>query len=129
MRSILLAGLVVVVTTGCAASSKSESTVSGTLALQGFPSAPTHVAATDERGVVRRAPVGTDGHFSVTVPKGHRYVLSIDGVPVVFPRTSGQLDRSFAIGFAFRQGFLLTESSVYPSYTTLGLRAEYVLGW
>ncbi len=91
---------------GCSAS-RPESTVSGTLALDAFPTKPTSVLVTDERGVARRAPVAADGSFAVTVPKGHRYSLTIEGVPVVFPRRSGRIDPSFAVqtrGAAIRIG-------------------------
>lgn len=40
-----------------------------------------------------------------------------------------QLTRSFAVGAAVRQHFILTAMSTYPSYTEALLRAEYVWGW
>ena len=39
------------------------------------------------------------------------------------------INRSWAVGGAFRQHFFLTKMDTYPSYTTLFLRAEYVWGW
>lgn len=39
------------------------------------------------------------------------------------------LTRNFAIGGAYRQHFLLTQLSTYPSYSTFFLRVEYVWGW
>ncbi|WP_394843461.1 hypothetical protein LZC95_41240 [Pendulispora brunnea] len=40
-----------------------------------------------------------------------------------------QVSRSFSVGLALRQHFLLSKISTYPSYTTAFLRAEYVWGW
>jgi len=40
-----------------------------------------------------------------------------------------QLHRNFAVGIAGRQHFLLTDFSRYPSFTTVGIQAEYVFGW
>lgn len=40
-----------------------------------------------------------------------------------------QIQRSFAVGIAGHQHFLLTDFSKYPSFTTIGLQAEYVWGW
>lgn len=40
-----------------------------------------------------------------------------------------QLSRSFALGIAARQHFMLTKLDAIPVYTTAILRAEYVWGW
>jgi len=40
-----------------------------------------------------------------------------------------QLSRHWAVGLAARQHFLLTQMSTYPTYTTLGLRFEYMWGF
>lgn len=40
-----------------------------------------------------------------------------------------QLGRHFALGLAFRQSFIATELSTYPTYTLAQLRAEYVWGY
>ncbi len=40
-----------------------------------------------------------------------------------------QLSRSFALGLAGRQHFLLTKLSDYPSYTTVTFRLEYMWGF
>ncbi len=40
-----------------------------------------------------------------------------------------QVGRHLAVGFAFRQNFMVSELSTYPSYTLLQLRAEYVWGY
>lgn len=40
-----------------------------------------------------------------------------------------QLSRSFAVGIAGRQHFLLSKLSTYPSYTTALLRFEYMWGY
>lgn len=40
-----------------------------------------------------------------------------------------QLSHSWAVGVAGRQHFLFTELSTYPSYTTVGLRLEYMWGF
>ena len=39
------------------------------------------------------------------------------------------LTRNFAFGVAYRQHFLLTQLSTYPSYSQFFLRVEYVWGW
>jgi hypothetical protein len=40
-----------------------------------------------------------------------------------------RLTRSWAAGLAFRQHFLVTEMSTYPSFTQLFARFEYTWGW
>jgi hypothetical protein len=40
-----------------------------------------------------------------------------------------RFDRSFAAGVAFRQHLLVTDTSTYPSFTQVFLRAEYTWGW
>lgn len=40
-----------------------------------------------------------------------------------------QLGRHFAVGLAFRQHFIATELSTYPTYTVGQLRAQYVWGY
>jgi len=40
-----------------------------------------------------------------------------------------QISRSFAVGLALRQHFMLTKITTFPSYTTAFLRAEYIWGW
>jgi hypothetical protein len=40
-----------------------------------------------------------------------------------------QLSRSFAIGVAGREHFMLSKLGTYPSYTTVLLRGEYMWGW
>jgi hypothetical protein len=39
------------------------------------------------------------------------------------------INRSFAVGVAFRQHMLLGDISTYPSFTNVFARAEYVWGW
>ena len=40
-----------------------------------------------------------------------------------------QLSRSFAVGIGGRQHFLLSRMATYPSYTTVGLRVEFMWGY
>ncbi|MGA7124192.1 MAG: hypothetical protein WBY94_29085 [Polyangiaceae bacterium] len=40
-----------------------------------------------------------------------------------------RFDRSWAAGVAFREHFLLTELSTYPSFTQVFARFEYTWGW
>jgi hypothetical protein len=40
-----------------------------------------------------------------------------------------QLSRTWTIGAAYRQHFLLTQMNTYPELTSVGLRFEYVWGW
>lgn len=40
-----------------------------------------------------------------------------------------QIDRHWALGAAYRQHILITQADDYPSFSTLGLRAEYIWGW
>jgi len=40
-----------------------------------------------------------------------------------------QIDRHWALGVAYRQHILITQADDYPSFSTLGLRAEYIWGW
>ena len=93
--------LCVLAVAGCSQStaSKTTSTLNGTAALSTFPSSPVSAVATDEAGRAVAAPVGADGHFALTLTKGHNYVVSFAGaggdIPVVWPRTSGKLHRSF----------------------------------
>ena len=104
------------VVSGCASNDAREAppgptTLSGTAALAAFPVAPRSVTATDESGTVATSRLGTDGHFSIALPKGHTYKLALTGdhssVPVAFPRASGKLDASFVLksdGAAVRLG-------------------------
>ncbi len=76
------------------------STVSGTVAIGSFPSAPKAVVATSGRGVVIRAALGAGGAFSVPVAKGDTYSLAIVGerqIPLVMPRRSGKLTQAFRV--------------------------------
>ena len=40
-----------------------------------------------------------------------------------------QIDRHWALGLAYRQHLFFNKVSDYPSFSTLGLRAEYIWGW
>ncbi len=40
-----------------------------------------------------------------------------------------ELTRSWTVGAAYRQHFLLTQMNTYPELTSVGLRFEYVWGW
>jgi hypothetical protein len=88
---------------GCSQStaSKATSTLDGTAALATFPASPVSAVATDETGRAVAAPVGADGHFSLTLTKGHHYAVSFAGaggdIPVVWPRASGKLNASFRL--------------------------------
>jgi hypothetical protein len=77
------------------------STVSGSAALSSFPAAPSSVTATDESGRSVRSAVAADGRFSLALAKGHTYKLAVTtpkgDVPLVFPRTTGKLKRTFAL--------------------------------
>jgi hypothetical protein len=70
-----------------------------------FPAVPSAVAAIDEAGSTSRTTVAADGSFSLPLAKAHVYKLAVLGgnvggngaIPVVFPRQSGSLDRSFRL--------------------------------
>ena len=78
-----------------------ETTLSGTAALTSYPSAPSAVLATDESGRSIRTSLGAAGAFSLTLPAGHKYKISVatakGNVPLVFPRTGGALDGAFSV--------------------------------
>ncbi len=88
--------------TACAAKSHpaAETVMSGSAALSTFPNAPTQVRAVDETGAARMVPISADGTFTLTLPHGHAYKVTLAGqanVPMVFPRTTGALDTTFTI--------------------------------
>jgi hypothetical protein len=85
---------------GCASAPR-ESTVQGTAALSTFPSPPSVALARDESGGVARSKIDRHGQFSLSLAKGHKYRLAFEGsaatVPIVFPRSSGTIDATFAL--------------------------------
>jgi hypothetical protein len=89
---------------GCSSSEGTGSTTSsltGTLARESFSSEPARVVATDEQGNDVSAVPDAGGLFTLTLAKGHKYklevVLASGSEPIVFPRISGALDRSFRV--------------------------------
>src|SRR5258707_203111 len=93
--------ILAVLSVGCAASKKPNSTVTATAALTGYPAAPTAGMATNEQGQVWTGGIDTSGRFSLTLPRGHRYRIALAladrEVPVVFARGSGRFGNSFSI--------------------------------
>ncbi|MBI5532146.1 MAG: hypothetical protein HY898_05505 [Deltaproteobacteria bacterium] len=151
MRHILMmAGLVLVMATGCAKTGTTDttSTVQGKFALSSYASAPTAVVALDEKGAKLQAMVAADGAFSLSLEKGHKYslraVVSAVEEPLVFPRTSGKLDTTFRVvgGAAVVQlgnvrhfdsapatGFVVMSGQVAPGTTANGEVGECVDGF
>src|SRR5262249_37270960 len=86
---------------GCGASKKPNSTVSAAAALDSYPARPSAAAAIDERGQAVTSGIDTAGHFSLTLPRDHRYRIALAladrEVPVVFARGSGRFGTSFSI--------------------------------
>ena len=86
---------------GCAASKKPDSTVTATAALTGYPATPSAAVATDEQGRVLTGGLDATGRFSLRLPRGHRYRITLAladrEIPVVFARGSGQFGSSFSI--------------------------------
>jgi hypothetical protein len=86
---------------GCASHTVSESRAKGTLAMTSFSSAPQAVVATSGRGVESRATLSAAGAFSLNLPKGDKYSLSVDvegrRVPLAMARRSGRFDRTFKV--------------------------------
>lgn len=103
--SLFALGLVALSSVACASNDKKsavgETTLSGTTALSTYAATPRSVVATDETGRVSSAPLGADGSFSLTLKRAHTYhvdVLTDAGpVPLVFPRTSGKVTKTFAL--------------------------------
>ena len=77
------------------------STIDGTVATATFPGAVTHLEAKSEAGVVTGAPLDAAGRFSLILEKGHSYSLSVATssatTPLVFPRSSGRIDRAVSV--------------------------------
>lgn len=108
MRTFLFAtcaAALVLATSACKTSSSTKSdptsTVQGRLAMSSFAAAPSGVDAIDEGGARTHAAIAADGAFRLDLVKGHVYKLVVLGPngeePMVFPRTSGRLDRSFRV--------------------------------
>ncbi len=103
MNRIALLGLVVLSTAACASTKRSvgETTLQGTAALSSYAATPRSVVATDETGRAWSSPIAADGSFSLTLKRAHTYHVDVvtDGgrVPLVFPRTSGNVTRTFAL--------------------------------
>jgi len=73
-------------------------------------------------------------YFGVLVGGYHLSGGTLDSAVVAFGAAAQlgldyQLSRSWAVGVAGQQHFLLTKLSDYPSYTTLLLRLEYMWGF
>lgn len=107
MRKINLfaAAAAVALVTACAAKSSTPApptVLTGSAALATFPGAraPTSVRLVDDTGHAITAPIAADGTFSVSLPRGHAYKVTLVGaaeVPMVFPRASGALDTTFLV--------------------------------
>jgi hypothetical protein len=103
-RSNLLLFIGILVAIGCGTSSQapaSTSRVMGALTVASFPSAPNAIEAIDETGAKSKAAVDPQGHFQLSLAKGHTYrlmvVLASGSEPVVFPRASKRLDTTVRI--------------------------------
>jgi hypothetical protein len=103
MRSLVLIP-VVVLAVACGSAPKAPpgpTILSGTAALSTFAAAPSSVTATDEGGRTVRADLAADGGFKLSLQRGHTYMLAMatpkGDVAVVFPRTTGKLDKSFVL--------------------------------
>ena len=97
-------GLVVLSTAACANDKKSSvgvTTLSGTTALSSYAATPRSVLATDETGRTSSAPLAADGSFSLTLKRAHTYHVDVitdaGPIPLVFPRTSGKVTKTFAL--------------------------------
>ena len=98
-------GLMALSSTGCATNQTKrtvgETTLSGTTALSSYAATPRSVVATDETGRATSAPLAADGFFSLTLKRAHTYHVDVitdaGAVPLVFPRASGNITRTFAL--------------------------------
>lgn len=104
--ALLGLGLVALGSMGCASkttprSSVGETTLQGTAALSSYTSVPRAVLATDETGRVARAAINADGSFSLVLARAHTYHVDVltdaGAVPLVFPRTSGKVTKTFVL--------------------------------
>jgi hypothetical protein len=81
--------------------SNPSSVITGTVAVATYPSPPQAAVAVDENGLSTFAPLGSEGQFSLTLPKGHEYhiavVLGDRQVPVVYARSGGTVELSFSL--------------------------------
>ncbi len=86
---------------GCAAGRKPDSTVSATTALTGYPSLPSAAVATNEQGQALTVGLDAANHFSLELPRDHRYRIALAladrEIPIVFARGSGRFGSSFSI--------------------------------
>ncbi len=77
------------------------SSIRGTVSVASFPSAPSAVEASDERGVVVRVPIAANGAFVLDLAKLHSYrfvvVLASAREPLVFPRAPARLDTTIRV--------------------------------
>jgi hypothetical protein len=103
MRRLLFVALCAAAV-GCAKEPTGEtstSVVSGTLALKTFPTEPSVIAASNEKGATISTAPDAGGAFRLALEKGHTYELSVlfpnGSEPVVFPRASGSLDQTFKV--------------------------------
>ena len=85
---------------GCGQPAAKKQVVRGQAALESFPETVTQVRAARGRSTVSLSGLSSDGSFSLSLPAGTRYELVFVGagqVPLVFPRSSGSIDRSFDV--------------------------------
>ncbi len=84
-----------------ACSSSGTSSVEGTLDAASFATTPQSLTATDETGAATTISLLTGGAFAAKLASGHTYSLAVETaagtVPLLFPRTTGQLDATFVL--------------------------------
>src|SRR5438105_9555892 len=92
VRSIVLGSVLGVMALACAKTPARDTSANGTVTLASFASPPSAVVATTGSGKEIRATLGANGAFSIVLPKGERYALTLETsagrVPIVMPRKS-----------------------------------------
>jgi hypothetical protein len=99
--SVLTSILVAVGLAACSSTATpTTQTITGKLATSSFPESVTAVRAVGSSSTVE-ATIAADGSFSLTLPAGDRYRISMVSAvresTLVFPRASGTIDTSFAL--------------------------------
>ncbi len=84
----------------CSSSPPSPQVVAGRIEQASFPTPITAVRVMDAAATVTESLVAGDGSFSLTIPPGHGYritLVSADRPGLVFPRQSGTVEVAFAV--------------------------------
>jgi hypothetical protein len=97
----LLATAAALAATACGSSVTGTAEVQGALDASSFPGQASVIEVTNEAGNVMRPKIDSSGKFRFFAVSGHTYAMRVvlqgGSEPIVFPRSSGKLDKTFQV--------------------------------